>query len=79
MATGPGGEIFPAAGNGYHVNCPTLRHEKTGYVTFGLDKFTRPGSILGQSSSKVVPAGGRIARIDHAETHILPRLESRNQ
>src|ERR1700743_2773100 len=34
MATSPGGTIFPAAGNGYHVNCPTLPHEVSHHITF---------------------------------------------
>ena len=34
MATIPGGAIFPAAGNGYHVNCPTLPHEASQPITF---------------------------------------------
>jgi hypothetical protein len=76
MATGLGGEIFPAAGNGYRVNCPTLRHEKPGYVTYWLDKLTR---FSGKSASKVGATGGRIPRIDHAEAHILPRLQTGHQ
>jgi hypothetical protein len=76
MATGPGGEIFPAAGNGYRVNCPTLRHEEPGYVTYGLDKLTR---LSGKSPPKVGPAGSRIPRIDHAEAHILPWLQTGHQ
>jgi hypothetical protein len=34
MATNPGGTIFLAAGNGYHVNCPTLPDEVSQHITF---------------------------------------------
>jgi hypothetical protein len=75
MATNPGGAIFPAAGNGYHVNCPTLLHVVAQTITFWGDKLTHVGEYLRQSSSKIGSATRWIARVNDPEAHILPRFQ----